>query len=274
MANARKTIVKNGSQIFFVRFMCSLIILISMVGMAGEGDSSKEYDLESVEEMTQRWIDIRRELNARRERWKEQKAVLENRRRLLRKRRDELQEKVGELKKQNAKKEESLEERREAVDNDREIVKELGDTLQAARTEAEDRVSALPEFLKPGSAGGKSERRSGDLAGRVMEEAQQVFELWNRLGDLHRSVHVGQEVIEGPDGRQREAEVLYIGASRGFALLEEMDRAASRGPSGEAEGWQWGAVRADSVARALSMYRNEKAPGFVHLPLSTGGTAR
>ncbi|MFW6280074.1 MAG: hypothetical protein ACOC2T_03525, partial [Planctomycetota bacterium] len=55
---------------------------------------------------------------------------------------------------------------------------------------------------------------------------------------------------------------------------EEMDRAASRGPSGEAEGWQWGAVRADSVARALSMYRNEKAPGFVHLPLSTGGTAR
>ena len=147
------------------------------------------------------------------------------------------------------------------------------DTLSDTITRLERRTTALiarlpdplGQHIKPLARRLPSDPNSTKQT--LSERFQNVVGILNAVDKFNRDIHVTSEVRTLEDGRSIEAAAMYIGIAQGYYVSAD-GTIASVGTVGP-ERWQWQRcdTAAPQIADAIAMWKNEKAAGFVALPV-------
>ncbi len=205
-------------------------------------------DLASLEALTGRWISLRAELAAEQQSWTRQEQ--------------QWQRELGLL-------EQEISARQQALDADASYLDDFEEVQARMLAEREHTEAALRELgvllekhelslrafepLVPASLAGElgtgfralpANDTAAARAG-VLRRLQTVLALYTQIESLQNNLHVVRELIM-VNGQQREADVLYVGLARGFAVSARDDWAAI-GTATQA-GWRWNPAPAEAAA--------------------------
>ncbi|NOY80681.1 MAG: DUF3450 domain-containing protein [Kiritimatiellaeota bacterium] len=224
--------------------------------------------------LVDRWVRLREELNRAETRWREQKAVLADERRMLE--REQGRAQAAWREQEAADRELSAElarvtDRRTALAN---VLSRLEQPVRQAEEDLRLWQRRLPDFLAarlrdrfrelPGPG---RQFKPTDLSKRL----ERVLGLYAEIEQLDQSVHSGRMILKGPDGRQLEMRVLFLGLGAGFALTPD-GKAGGRGvPGTDGWRWEWRPQWAQSVRTALECYAKVRPAEFVPLALEVAG---
>jgi hypothetical protein len=256
---------------------CVLLLVaplaLSPLCASAEAPPDKADDIETLQELTSRWLDLRKELSTARKEWKERRALLEDRREMLQSRKETLRDRLTARRKEASEGKQELSRARGELERYTSALESLLPPAKQAQRNLEKMRAGLPPLLKQKAGEAESFGGSGAENDRMERALQRVLGLYRNLARLTGRVTVGRAIVTGPEGEQHEADVVYLGGARGFALLPDRTTAAVGSPGQEGWTWQWGAVEPSAVAHAIDCCRNEKPAIFVVLPLKPeGGT--
>lgn len=129
--------------------------------------------------------------------------------------------------------------------------------------------AGIPEPLQPEVRGVLDELDRTGLS--TPQRLRLALDGWEQMARLQEGTHTVTEVMEIRPGESREAEVLYLGLSAGYAVTGDGQWAALGHP-GET-GWIWreASEQAPAILRALQMSRGKIAPDLVRLPVHVLG---
>lgn len=100
-----------------------------------------------------------------------------------------------------------------------------------------------------------------------VERLQTLVGILNEIDRFGSSLTVETEIRKLPTGIEAEVETLYLGLAQAY-FVGEGGRFAGVGQPGAA-GWEWASQDdlAPAVQKAIAIYRNRQAAGFVPLPV-------
>ncbi len=226
--------------------------------------------VQTLQQLVDRWVALRRQLSEARNQWREQQAVLTDELRALDQEKKDLLAKINARKRRNA-----------ALSRER-------DRARAARDHAAARLEAL---VKPIAAAEKSladwRRRvpAGAVAGLehafgrlpqtppqgtqgLNQRLERVLKLYAELEQRDQLVRAVRMILPGPQGRKLEARVLFLGLGAAFALAPGGKNAAAGYPDDSGRWtWHWRPALAPPVKTALACFDKQEPPRFVILPL-------
>lgn len=218
----------------------------------------------------EKWLETRRLIAGERQDWRVGREILVERVETLRRDIEAWREKIGQA-------------QREVAESDREIsdlegrrnellqaVSGVVETVARLETEIRAALARCPEPLRE-RVKLLSRRLPEDPAQSRMslgERAQNVIGILNEMDKFAREITVTSEVRELPDGTSAEVSVLYVGLGQAYYCNLKRGIAGVGRPG--ADGWEWEPRNeiAESVAAAVSVYRNERPAVYIPLPAS------
>jgi len=229
-------------------------------------------DLAALEALTGQWIALRTELAGEQRIWEQQQAHWQQEI-------DLLQQEVATLTAQwedDAGFLSNVEQRQVEIMAQKDAMEQALGSLRSVveRHERELRGWALrvPPGLQAGwgtGFGALPAEGSGATGQGLLRRLQTVLTLYTQVETLQNNVHLVRELVE-VDGIQREAEVLYLGLSRGFAVSTVPSWAAIGVPSDAGWVWQAHPEQASNIRLAVRVWQREAEVRFVPLLLEVG----
>ena len=254
---------------------CFGVLLVGISGLAGADEAlvaGDKNDLVALEALTGRWIGLRSELAAERQTWQRQQAHWQREIDLLqqeiRVRRTRLDADADFLT--------AVEQTQADISGEKDAVESSLHALGAVVGRHEMLLRAweplVPQGLLPELGVGFGALPANDAAAAragVLRRLQTVLALYTQLETLHNTIHVVRELVD-VDGLEREAEILYLGLARGFAISAGDAWAAVGTPTAEGWIWQEESGQAASIRLALRVLERDAAAQFVPLLLEVG----
>ncbi len=230
---------------------------------------------ETLARLVDRWVRLREELSRADTHWKEQKAILRDERRVLDKEKEQLQAAWHKQQTTNAELDAErarVTARKTALEN---TLARLEEPVRRAELDLRLWRRRLPVFLTARLRdrfrelpGPERQFNPTDLGKRL----ERVLSLYAELEQIDQGVHSGRMVLKGPDGRQLEMRVLFLGLGAGFALTPDGKTGGRGVPGTDGWRWEWRAQWARPVRTALECCAKARPAEFVPLPLElTGG---
>ncbi len=144
------------------------------------------------------------------------------------------------------------------------VLTALGGAMGDARKRLTGLAPRMPRQLPSTLAGGFDQL--DDTSINLVKQIQLVTALYTQLETAQSQLHHVTERLTLPDGSMRQADVLYVGLVRAFAVSPTSDWAAVGQSS--AQGWQWQATPtiASAVRLAIDCYAHQKPAVWVALP--------
>jgi predicted RNase H-like nuclease (RuvC/YqgF family) len=204
-------------------------------------------------ELKQRWNDDRSTMQRR-------IAALEERRENLNKTNEDLRANIAKMQKRkqllNAEKNILEEKTQKLTDAATTALNETLDTLETSFS-AYVKVNALPE-----SALVKTEIT--DLNQCIDKYAEVILDAVRFANSLHSC----SIILDAPDGKSRQMNVLLVGANLAFATAPDESLAAYAFRQEDSWEWQWHSAKvARAIAQALKITKNQASPAIINLPM-------
>ena len=217
----------------------------------------------------EKWIETQRLVGKEKNDWRLGKELLNDRLALVRQETADLRERIVRTEKET---EENTRRIEELVRQKERLVKGIREPGKDVR-QLELRVIALlgrtpgpvRERLRPLSQ--RIPEKGSPTALSLSERYQNVIGILNELNKAAREITVVNEVRQFADGTQAEVEVFYIGLSQAYYCNEKAG-AAGIGSLTD-HGWDWEEDKTvlPAVKQLIAVYRNEKPPAFVGVPV-------
>ena len=249
------------------------ILLAGAVLAAGALYAAAGPDLEELDELTQKWLSLRAEISSVRSRWGKQEQMLSDELEMLRQRKQSLQEKLDEEKTRTSGLEDELSSAEAEKERLESAIEEACTPVADAQSDLKDWEQDLPDFMANNLESQFDALPAGEdtiTPNNVSQKLQTGLGLYRRIEKLNNEMHLSHAVIQSPDGRSLECDMLFLGLARGYALTPNGKNAAVGSWTGDGWAWEWRKDIAPEVQKAIECYNKERAASFVNLPLSIG----
>lgn len=216
--------------------------------------------LQDLDALTARWIALRGTLAEEKREWQARKTVWEEEIELLEEESSALQREIESGREVLS----SAEERRETLlarsEKTQTELEELDAVLSRNRLQVELLLNAVPDSLRD-----RIPALQGD--GGRSRNAQRLTAALAAIESLHNQIHGTREMIAA-DGQARQADVLYLGLARGFAVSPKNDWAAVGVPG--KNGWVWSQARVEpeAIRTLIEVYHQRETATLVNVPLA------
>lgn len=235
-----------------------LLFPVSLRAVASEPAS-----LGTLEQLVRTWTGLRQEIAAEQRSWAEQKSVLESERILLQKEIATLTAEIQAFEEFSTAREQQNKQLTEEKEELSAFFAGLKPLLDETESFVRKQQQNLPAPLRDRVVLPKSTRE--------VERVQNLASALRTLDELQNTFHAVREILPVAGAENREMEVLYFGLVQAFAVSSDYDWAA-RGVPTDA-GWEWTAQPelADEIRLLLEMQAQNRAAGFLQLPLQLSG---
>jgi uncharacterized protein YukE len=248
--------------------LAGVLLLGLLVGVVQAEEDS--VSLQTLDELVGRWLELRTVIAEERRDWQEQQAQWRQEIELLKHEREALQSTVKSIRETLSDAEEDQAESMRRQEELGAVLAQIRPLLDRAENGLRELRAQIPDGVlgdvAPLYAALPPSRAQAERLGTV-ERAQQVMALYGAIERLQNGVHVVREMLPDGAGGRRQAEVLYLGLARGFAVSPQKGWAAIGQPRDD--GWQWQQrdEAASDVRRALAVINRETVAQLVELPM-------
>lgn len=244
------------------------VLVTAALGRAAEPVAPEQID--NVRDLMHKWVETRGVISKERQDWVLGREMLNERIELVEREIASLREKIDQTQKNIS---EADTKRAELVEeNDK--LKDAGTRLSDIITALEARTAALNkrlpdpirERIKPLSQRLPDDPNETELS--LSQRFQNVVGLLNEVNKFNRGIEVTSEVRTLADGSVAEVTAMYVGLGQAYYSGAKGTVAGVGSPV--PDGWVWKPAndRADAVAEAIAILKNEEVAGFVPLPVS------
>jgi uncharacterized protein YukE len=254
------------------RFMAGALSAWMVFCCAGPGRAA---ETGRIEDLVRQWVMLRKELSGVENEWKEQKPLLEDELKLLKKRQEQLKQEIEKQKSTRTGFKDTLKKSRQEKQRYVSALQKLEKPLENARSHLTGLRRPLPLFMQDSlvqNFDGIRREKAGEK--NIDEQAgllQGLFSLYRKLEALNGDVHAKKVVMEDPDGKKREMDVLFLGTAFGFAVSADDSTAASGQLASGGMKWTWAPEHAHAIRSAWKIYHKEDTARFVSLPVTFAG---
>ncbi len=228
--------------------------------------AEKVATVDTLQELVSKWVDLKKEIGREEEVWKEQKEILKQGHQLLLKEKVMLEVEIADVSERQTSAEK---ERAELLKSKKELKDALSSCLPAL-TRAEAELQKLTELI-PSALRKSLEKGIRKLTSSAPQDIPKRLRIavgaYKEIERLENQIHLIRETLEVEKGNFREMDVIYLGLSQGYAVSLDGEMAGVGRPSMNGWIWEWRAELSDEVKRAISCYKRQSPPDFVHLPL-------
>ena len=256
----------------FTGWLCFLASGLLAVQVRGGGELEGG-DLRTLDGLVGQWMALRttlaeekREWGERRRQWEEEISLLEKEADTLRREREDGGTQVTTF---EAKRAEALA-RKERMEGE---LRQLRAVLDRAEADLRRWSGRIPEGLAAPLAAGfgalpLTQKQADGLP--LIRRAQTVAALYTQIETLQNRFHAVRETLEA-EGVRRQADVLYLGLARAFAVSPGNDWAAVGVPTDTGWAWRPAPGEAAVVRQAIEVLNRQATAELVDLPLQVAG---
>ena len=203
--------------------------------------------------------------------WRVGRELMQERIALIRQESESLNERIDQTKRDMAETETKVAELRAHNDTLKNGVKPLVSDIKVLEFRVLGMLPRTPEPVRQRVAP-LSQRIPANPAETKLglsERYQNVVGVMNELNKTAREISVASEIRTLLDGRQVEVTVFYIGLSQAY-YVNEKGRLAGVGKLGILGEWSWEEHNdsVDAIAAILGIYRGERPPAYVPVPVT------
>ena len=227
---------------------------------------------DTVDSLTQQWLDIERQESQLENDWREQKPAMQQRIQLLKAEKAQLEAILA----QSTDSQGDVEEQRNALLAEQSELEadqqQVAQQLSGLQSQVTNLYTALPTPLQT-----QWDAEQSQLTEHA-DTSMQLQVLLAKLSQLQRFNHaltVNKTVMTTDSGQEVMVKQFYLGA--GYAWFTNVDgqyQGIGRVINGE---WQWQFtpdVTSSAVATAIAIYEKKQEPGYVELPIELSSTSR
>lgn len=144
----------------------------------------------------------------------------------------------------------------------------LAGTMARLLPRAKALAARLPAPLQDELAADIDALNAPDALGQPRDVLRSILSLLATSGRFNRSITLAEETRTLPDGKKLSVDVLYLGLARAYYAARSGEAAGVGVP--REGGWQWSPQPgiADDVRQAIAVYRKDKQPQLLKLPVA------
>lgn len=233
-------------------------------------EKSDTIDPAASRELIRQWVQTERLLSEEKNAWKVEKQRMQD---LLELYQKELKLLNEEIEKAGASAG-AVDDRKGKLESElkgfREAQRLLADTLARLLPRARVLINQLPAPLQDELKSDIDFLQSPDALGKPRDVLKSMLTVLTNAGRFNRSITIGEETRALSGGKKMTVSVLYLGLARAYFASTAGDTAGIGVPM--KNGWQWEdrPEIADDVRRAIAVYRKDKQPQLIQLPVAVG----
>ncbi|MBN9693792.1 MAG: DUF3450 family protein [Verrucomicrobia bacterium] len=234
------------------------------------GLGAADSPLTSARETVAQWVQTQQLISRTRADWESDREMLQQSKALFERELKSVQEELGKLSTNNsvaelerAKTESELKSMVEALESIKGIEADLEAQLKALKPLFPAPLTATIETLLNRLPATPESSKAG-----VSERMQTVVAILNEVDKFNNAIFVSNEKQPTEKGELLSVDIIYLGLGQAFFVAPNSDFAGVGVPT--PEGWKWTRKDdlADTVRRAVAMYRNQTPAEFLSLPIS------
>jgi len=221
-------------------------------------------DLARIESLTGQWMSLRLDRAREGELWSEESARLRMERSLLEQTEQRLRAELEAIREDASEGESAQAEVLEELDLRRGREESLLLFLNRSEAALRVQIDKMPPPLRDRL---EKERTGMQSAGKeVLPRFRALLSLHNQLLHVQTEIFVSPMMVE-IEGRRREMEVLWIGEAAAYAVSADNQVAARARQSPEGLTWESLPGTGPRIREALAVFKREKAPVLLDLPV-------
>lgn len=144
----------------------------------------------------------------------------------------------------------------------------LTDTLARLLPRVRTLITRFPKPLQDELSADIDALNAPDALGQPRDVLRSTISVLMTAGRFNRSVTLTEEIRDVSGGKRISVDVLYLGLARGYYAARSGDKAGVGVP--QKAGWKWTgqAEIADDVRQAIAVYKKDKQPQLLKLPVA------
>jgi hypothetical protein len=244
------------------------ILALAIAGTALTVSSAHANDPETIDRLTQQWLDTDRQASHLQSDWQTQKPVLEQRLALLAAEKDQLQA----ILQTSNDGQNDVEARREELLATQSELEQQQQSLTQTLKLLTSRVEALGRLLPPPlNSAWQEEQTAQTDQSETSQQLQLALAQLSLLADFDQRVTVHEMPITAPDGDKVLVKQLYLGV--GMAWFTSADGAYAgwgKASASNDASWTWhsdDSIDASEIIKAIAIFEKRQQADFVYLPV-------
>jgi hypothetical protein len=239
------------------------ILLLGMNADSGQAQQRPMPTMANYRQLVGELVDLKKNLFEEEQRWEEQKAYLENERKLLLKEKEILSERIEEAKKNKSEHEVEIAGVRRSIEQSDKALQNLIPAVERAEIALREWHKIMPESLQKDFPGQFDKIDKGDSLSRRL---QKVYGSYAYLEQLSHSVKVTQEILALDQDNPVVFDVIYFGLAQAYAVSKN-DKIAAVGRY-DLKGLTWTKENglAKTARETIMLVNGDAAPKMVTLP--------
>lgn len=222
-------------------------------------------------ELIRQWVKTERIISEEKTSWDVEKKRMQDLLDLYQKELKLLDEEIGKAGKSASLVDENKERFQSELKHYREAQQLLGDTMARLLPQLKLLMTRLPQPLLDELSADRDQLNSEDALGKPRDVLKSMIAVLSASGRFNRSITIAEETRQTPDGKKMTVDVLYLGLCRAFYTTTAGETAGVGTPG--KSGWEWQSVAglADDIRRTIAVYRKDKQPQLIKLPVKVSG---
>lgn len=229
------------------------------------------HDPAASRELIRQWVKTERIISEEKTSWDVEKKRMQDLLDLYQKELQLLDEEIGKAGKSASLVDENKEKFQSELKQYREAQQLLGDTMARLLPRLKSLMTRLPKPLLDELSADTDLLNAEDALGKPRDVLKSMIAVLSASGRFNRSITIAEETRQTPDGKKMTVDVLYLGLCRAF-YTTAAGETAGVGTPGET-GWKWQPVAdlGDDIRRTIAVYRKDKQPQLIKLPVKISG---
>ncbi|BDS08303.1 hypothetical protein NT6N_33430 [Oceaniferula spumae] len=248
----------------------TLLFSQSLTVFSQQGSASP--DPVKSREMIRQWVQTERLLSEEKNAWKVEKQRMQD---LLDLYQEELKLLNEEIEKAGSSAD-SVDERKGKLEAElqefRAAQRLLADTMARLLPRMKVLIDRFPEPLQDELGADIDYLRSPEALAKPRDVLKSMLAVLSEAGRFNRTITLAEETRTLEGGKKMTVNVLYLGLARAFFATTSGDTAGVGTPSKVGWSWQDRPDFADDVRRAIAVYRKDKQPQLVPLPVGVSSS--
>lgn len=245
----------------------------SICGQEAGGASplTSVHDPAATRELIRQWVKTERIISEEKTSWDVEKKRMQELLDLYQKELKLLDEEIDKAGKSASMVDENKQRFQTELKQYREAQQLLGDTMARLLPRLKSLMARLPQPLLDELSAEINLLNSEDALGKPRDVLKSMVAVLSASGRFNRSITIAEDTRQTPDGKKMTVDVLYLGLCRAF-YTTAAGSTAGVGTPGET-GWEWQPVAdlADDIRRTIAVYRKDKQPQLIKLPVKISG---
>ncbi|MBK1830492.1 DUF3450 family protein [Verrucomicrobiaceae bacterium R5-34] len=244
-----------------------------MAGSAVAQEKSVTPDPAAHRELIRQWVQTERLLSEEKNDWQVEKQRMQDLLDLYQKELKLLNEEIekagssaGLVDSRKSKLESELKEFRDAQ-------RLMADTMARLLPRIKSIIQRLPAPLQDELAADIDFLTSAEAMGKPRDVLKSMLSVLSGAGQFNRTITLGEETRTLQSGQKMTVDVLYLGLARAYFATTSGETAGIGQPGKEGWVWQDQADLADDIRQAIAVYRKDKQPQLIKLPVGVSAEA-